>query len=155
MAPLLTAASLTLHSVAIIVFIGHYLLLSLVYLPALASEDQGAMALGRLSKRSRLWLYAALVLFILTGIQLMLVNPAYRGLGNFSDPWALLMLGKHLLIVVMLALGFWFNAIRRVGYLLRSNSGAAQGVAMFRRYSNVMAVCGVLVLLLTALAQIQ
>jgi putative copper export protein len=67
----------------------------------------------------------------------------------------MLMLVKHLLIVVMIGLGFWFNAIQRVGLTMRSNSGAAQGVATFRRYSNAMAVCGVLVLVLTALSQAQ
>jgi hypothetical protein len=54
-----------------------------------------------------------------------------------------------------LRLGFWFNAIQRVGPAMRSNSGAAQGVAAFRRYSNIMAVCSALVLALTALSQAQ
>jgi len=156
MQPIVNALSLTLHSIAIIIFVGNFVLLSLIYLPAHSGlEKGGAAALGAISRRSRPWLYASLVLFILTGIQLMLVNPAYQGIGNFSGPWAIIMLIKHLLIVLMIGLGLYYNAIRRVGYLLRSNSGAAAGIAMFRQYANIMAVCGVLVLLLTALAQVQ
>jgi hypothetical protein len=55
----------------------------------------------------------------------------------------------------MIGLGFWFNMLQRVGPAMRSNSGAAQGVAKFRQYSNAMAVCGVIVLALTALSQAQ
>jgi hypothetical protein len=65
------------------------------------------------------------------------------------------MLIKHLVIVVMIGLGFWFNMLQRVGPAMRSNSGAAQGVAKFRQYSNAMAICGVIVLALTALSQAQ
>jgi hypothetical protein len=85
----------------------------------------------------------------------MLIDPNYLGIGNFSNPWALLMLIKHLIIVVMIALGFWFNALQRVGPAMRSNSGAAQGIAKFRQYSNLMAICGVIVLALTAFSQVQ
>ncbi len=65
------------------------------------------------------------------------------------------MLVKHVLILGMIAMGFWFNAIMRVGPMMISNSGAAQAVVCFRRYANLMAMSGVLVLLLTALAQVQ
>jgi hypothetical protein len=65
------------------------------------------------------------------------------------------MLIKHIVILVMIALGFWYNALQRVGPAMRSNSGAAQGVAKFRQHSNIMAICGVLVLTLTALSQVQ
>jgi hypothetical protein len=38
---------------------------------------------------------------------------------------------------------------------MSSNTGAEQAIARFRNYNNAMAVCGVLVLLLTALAQVE
>jgi uncharacterized membrane protein len=155
MTQLLIATSTTLHALAMIIFIGHYLLLSLIYLPALSNGENGAKALGEMSHRSRRWLYGSILVFFVTGVHLMLVDPNYLGIGNFSNPWVLLMLIKHIVIVVMIALGFWFNAIQRVGAVMRSNSGAAQGVAKFRRYSNSMAVSGVLVLALTALSQVQ
>jgi uncharacterized membrane protein len=152
---LLLATSTTLHALAMIIFIGHYLLMSLIYLPALSNMDTGPKALGEMSRRSRKWLYGSILVFFVTGVHLMLVDPNYLGIGNFSNSWALLMLVKHILILVMIGLGFWFNMLQRVGPAMRSNSGAAQGVAKFRQYSNSMAICGVLVLALTALSQVQ
>jgi hypothetical protein len=55
----------------------------------------------------------------------------------------------------MIGMGFWFNAILRVGPLMSSNTGAAQAISRFRWYANAMAVCGVLVLFFTALAQVE
>ncbi len=155
MSQLLLATSTTLHALAMIIFIGHYLLMSLIYLPALSGTENAGKALGELSARSRRWLYFSILVFAATGVHLMLIDPNYLGIGNFSNPWALLMLIKHLIIVVMIALGFWFNALQRVGQAMRSNSGAAQGIAKFRQYSNLMAICGVIVLALTALSQVQ
>ena len=100
-------------------------------------------------------MYVSLLIFLVTGIYLTLVDPNYLGIGNFNNFWAVMMLVKHVLIVVMIALGFWFNAILRVGPILNSNTGAQQAIARFRNYVNAMAVCGVLVLLLTALAQVE
>lgn len=159
MTQFLIAASNALHTLAAFIFIGHYLLLSLIYLPALTNPDAGAgvadagSAFGQISRRSRSWMYAAIVIFMLTGIYLMIADANYEGIGSFSSPWAILMLVKHLLILAMIVMGFWFNVILRVGPAMRSSSGAAQAVARFRRYSNAMALCGVVVLLLTALAQ--
>jgi hypothetical protein len=65
------------------------------------------------------------------------------------------MLVKHLLILGMLAIGFWFNAILRTGPMLSSNTGADLAIGRFRLYVNLMAISGVLVLLLTAIAQIE
>ena len=149
------ATSTTLHAIAMIIFNGHYLLTSLIYLPALSKLDNGAKALGEMSAHSRRWMYGSILVFAVTGVHLMLVDPNYLGIGNFSNPWALLMLIKHLVIVVMIGLGFWYNMLQRVGPAMRSNSAAAQGVAKFRQYSNAMAICGVLVLALTALSQVQ
>jgi uncharacterized membrane protein len=155
MSQVVLATSTTLHALAMIIFIGHYLLMSLIYLPALSGVDNAGKALGEMSYRSRPWLYGSIVVFAVTGVHLMLIDPNYLGIGNFSNPWALLMLIKHLVIVVMIALGFWFNMLQRVGPAMRSNSGAAQGVAKFRQYSSLMAICGVIVLALTALSQVQ
>ena len=65
------------------------------------------------------------------------------------------MLVKHLLIVAMIVLGFWFNAILRVGPMMLSNNSAELGIWRFRLYSKLMAVSGILILLLTALAQVE
>jgi len=147
-----------LHELATVIFIGHYLLLSLLYLPVLAKEEPIVTAgtiLSKISKRSRIWLYVSLIVFIVTGIFLMLADPNYLGLANLGNLWGILMLFKHILVLGMIAIGFWYNAILRVGPLMSSNTGASQTIGRFRFYSNLMAVCGVLVLLLTVIAQVE
>ena len=153
MTSFLIACSAWLHSLATVVFIGHFVLLAVIYMPAL--ETGGGAVISAISKRSRSWLYGSLVVFAITGGYLMLVNPAYLGLGNFGNLWSIAMLAKHVVVLVMIGIGFWYNAMLRVGPMTASNSGGAQAIANFRRYVNWMAACGVLVLLLTALAQAQ
>lgn len=158
MLSILTTLLLWLHSLATVVLIGHYLLLALVYLPALSSKELGAAGttfLSEISRRSRVWLYASLLIFIVTGVYLMLVDPNYLGFADFGNLWGVLMLVKHLLILGMIALGFWFNAVLRVGPMMRTNSGASQALERFRQQAQWMAIAGVLVLLLTALAQAE
>ena len=153
MTPILIALSVWLHAVGTVILIGHYLLLSVIYLPVL--EKGGGTFLSQISKNSRPWMYASLVIFMVTGIYLMFVDPNYLGVGDFGNFWSLMMLVKHLLIVGMIALGFWYNAFLRVGPMMASNNNAELGIRRFRMYSNLMAISGVLVLLLTALAQVE
>lgn len=153
MSQILIALSEWLHAIATVVFVGYFLLLALIYLPVLSKGD--GTALSEISKRSRSWLYVSLLIFLITGFYLTLADPNYLGLANFGNLWTILMLVKHVLILGMIAIGFWFNAILRVGPMMRSNSGAAQAAIHFRLYTNLMAISGVIVLLLTALAQVQ
>lgn len=154
----LTAISLWLHSVATVIFIGHYLLLAVVYLPALKHNPvnpAGGAILSQISKRSRNWLYASLVVFLATGTYVMFVDPNYMGIGQFDNIWSILMLVKHIVIFGMIGLGFWYNAIWRVGPMLSSNSGADQAMSRFQQHANLMTIAGLLVLLLTAISQAQ
>jgi len=153
MSQILIAFSVWLHAIATVVFIGHYLLLYLIYLPVLAASN--ATILSEISKRSRRWLYLSLLLFVVTGTYLTFADPNYLGFANFGNLWGILMLVKHLLILVMIGVGFWFNAVLRVGSMMRSSSSASQALTQFRLYVSVMAISGGLVLLLTALAQVQ
>ncbi|MCL4273093.1 MAG: hypothetical protein KJZ77_04420 [Anaerolineales bacterium] len=151
MSQLLISLSVWFHVLATVVFIGHYLLLAGIYIPALSKNGP---ALSEISKRSRYWLYASLIVFMITGTHLMLIDTGYLGFMDFGNLWGILMLVKHILIVAMIALGFWYNAILRVGPMMLSND-TEQAITRFRGHVHVMAVCGVLVLLLTALAQVE
>ena len=153
MSEILIALSVWLHALATVILIGHYLLLSLIYIPVLA-KGNGA-ALSEISKRSRSWLYISLLVFAVTGTYLMLIDSGYLGFMDFGNFWGIMMFTKHILIFAMLALGFWFNAILRVGPMLSSNNSAELGLSRFRLYSNLMTISGILVLLLTALAQVD
>jgi uncharacterized membrane protein len=157
MSETLTALSFWLHSLAMTIFIGHYLLLAVIYLPAMRQStlDVAGPILSSISRQSRRWMYGSLVVFMITGIYLMLVDPGYLGVGNFGNSWSIMMLVKHILIMVMIAAGFWFNAIRRVGPMLSSRNGAEQAYGQFKLYVNIMAISSVLVLLLTAISQVQ
>ncbi len=155
MSQILFSLSIWLHAIAAIIFVGHYLLLVLIYLPVLAKENRSGMILSAISKRSRVWLYASLIVFAITGIYLTIVDPNYLGIGNFGNLWGVLMLVKHILIVGMIILGFWFNAILRVGPMMSSNSGVDHAIVRFGLYSKLMSISGVMVLLLTALAQVK
>ena len=154
MTPILISLSYWIHALATVIFVGHYLLLALIYLPVL-SKDGNGLALSEISRQSRTWLYASMIFLAVTGTYLTIADPNYLGLGNFGNFWGVMMLVKHLLIVGMLLMGFWFNGIMRVGPLMSSNTEAAKAIARFRWYTNVMAISGVLVLLLTALAQVE
>ncbi|OGO22986.1 MAG: hypothetical protein A2Y54_09355 [Chloroflexi bacterium RBG_16_51_16] len=149
--------SVWLHAIATAVFIGHFVLLAVVYIPAFQGLKDNASfeILSRISKLSRTWLYAALAVFIITGTHLMLIDQNYLGLMNFGNLWGVVMLLKHGVILAMLAIGFWYNAIQRVGPTLVSSNRAGQAFDQFRRYTNWMAVLGILGLLLTAISQGQ
>lgn len=153
MSQILTALSVWLHALATVVFIGYYVLLYLVYLPVLVPNQ--ATILSEISRRSRRWLYTSLLIFFVTGSYLTVADSNYLGFANFGNIWGILMLVKHLLILVMIAMGFWFNAILRVGPMMHSSTGATQAINRFRLYATLMAISGMLVLLLTALAQFE
>ena len=158
MSEILIAISYWLHTLATIIFIGHHLLLSLIYLPVLSKKESGdgsKVSLSEISELSRVWMYISLLIFIVTGIYLTLADSKYLGFADFGNVWGILMLVKHLLILGMIGMGFWFNAILRVGPMLRSNSGAEQATGRFRLYANLMAISGMLILLFTALAQVE
>ena len=158
MSPFLLTLSLWLHSLATVVFIGHYVLLALIYLPVITTGEADPTTgriLTALSKRSRAWLYTALVVIALTGTYMTFVDPNYRGIGDFGNPWAVLMLVKHILIVGRIVAGFWFNGILKVGSMAGANPSSAPVLKRLRSYVNGMAIAGALVLLLTAAGQAQ
>jgi len=153
MSQLLLALSTWLHASATVLLIGHYLLLALIYLPVLSHEQGGGVVLSAVSKRSRYWLYASLLVFAITGIHLTVADANYLSLGSFGNPWSILMLVKHILVLAMIALGFWYNAVLRVGPAMRSDIEGARAIARFSLYAKLMAGVGLIVLLLTAIAQ--
>jgi uncharacterized membrane protein len=153
MSQILISLSVWLHAIGTVILIGHYFLLSVIYLPVL--EKNGGVFLSQVSKRSRPWMYASLVIFMVTGVYLTFADPYYLGVGDFGNLWTVLMLIKHVLIVGMIGMGFFFNGLLRVGPMMSSNNGAELAIRRFRLYSNLMAISGVLVLLLTTLAQAE
>src|SRR5512136_1883008 len=104
----LVALSTWLHSLATIVMIGYYLFTSLIYLPVFERQMQANALrdlLEQVSARLRPFFGGSLLIFLVTGTHLMLINESYLGLGNFfANPWSVLIVIKHVLVVTFLAL---------------------------------------------------
>ena len=75
MSQILISLSVWLHAIGTVILIGHYFLLSVIYLPVL--EQNGGTFLSQISKRSRPWMYASLLIFMVTGIYLTFADPNY------------------------------------------------------------------------------
>ena len=150
----LTTLSTIAHSLATTLFIGYYFVMAVLVLPNLGkSGSAGYETLSRISKQSRWWLYGSLAILALTGAFLTFADPNYAGIGQFDTPWAIFMLAKHIVIVLMLFIGFWFNAIKRVGKGMLSTSNAAAAYLRFKRYILTMSLLGMVVLILTGIGQ--
>ncbi len=148
MSQVLIVISTWLHALATVVLIGHYLLLGLFYLPSFRQSLEDAdinRAVDGIESRMGLWIHLSLVVFIVTGLHLTTVNTNYQGVGNFGNAWALAMLVKHIVVLVFFVLGFYLD-----------HGGRRKKLTEAGRLPDVlraMAVCGGLILLLTAVAQ--
>ncbi len=100
-----------LHTLATVVFVGHYVFLTLVYLPVLERRtncDQLRELLVQVTGRLRPYFGGSLLVFLVTGTYLMFANPQYLGLGNFfGNAWSVLLVTKHVLVVAFLALAIY------------------------------------------------
>ncbi len=148
----LVAFSTWLHTLATTVLVGYYFLLSLVYLPTYESQLKGA-ALGSLmeaiSARMRPYFGGSVLVFIITGTYLMLIDQDYQGIGNFSNPWSVLIVVKHVVVLLMIALGI----VAEHRYLPGLGGKDLEAMRQFRLAMTVTMILGLLALLLTAIAQ--
>jgi uncharacterized membrane protein len=146
-----------LHTLAFVIVMGYYGVLGRVMLPALERSLDGpaqAAALVAIERRVLPLLVLSVVLFTATGTYLLLVDPKYEGLGNFfASTWTTLMLVKHVLVIVLVALGVLVDRlVRRVG---DATSDSARGSALRRLELSAEGATGLgaLVILLTVAAQ--
>lgn len=153
MSTLLVALSTWLHTLATIVWIGYFLFTRLIYLPVL-ERHLPAKALRELleqiSARLRPFFGAALLVFVVTGTHLMLINQNYHGFGDvFANPWSVLIVIKHVLVLAFLALA----VVSERAFLGQIGDQKPEALKRFRWSLNVNAVLGMVILLLTAIAQ--
>jgi uncharacterized membrane protein len=149
----LIALSTWLHALATIVMIGYYIFTSLIYLPIFERQMQADALrelLEQVSARLRPYFGGSLLIFLVTGTHLMLINESYLGLGNFfGNPWSVLIVVKHVLVLTFLALAFYSER----AFLPRISDENPQALKQFRWALNINTVQGMVILLLTALAQ--
>ena len=154
MSALIIALSTWLHALATIVMIGYFIFTALVYLPVLERQlraDAVRCMLEQVSARLRPLFGGSLLIFLLTGTYLMLVNQNYPGLGNFfANPWSVLIVIKHVLIVPFLAIAMYSER----AFLPQISEGKPQALRQFRQACNIDTVLGAAIILLTSVAQV-
>jgi uncharacterized membrane protein len=149
----LVALSTWLHTLATIVMVGYYLFTSLIFLPIFESQMQGTALrnlLERVSNRLRPYFGGSLLIFMITGTYLMLINEAYLGLGNFfANPWSILIVVKHVLVVAFLALAMYSERV----FLAQISDEKTDALKKFRLALNINTFLGLFIILLTSIAQ--
>jgi uncharacterized membrane protein len=153
MSTFLVALSTWFHTLATIVFIGYYLFTGLIYLPVLERQMQANILhslLEQVSARLRPFFGGSLLIFLVTGTHLILINKNYLGLGNFfANPWSILIVIKHVLVLVFVVLAFYSER----AFLGQISDQNPEALRQFRWALNINMILGVLILLLTTLAQ--
>jgi uncharacterized membrane protein len=153
MSTFLVALSTWLHTLATIVFIGYYLFTGLIYLPVLERQMRpNALRnlLEQISARLRPFFGGSLLIFLVTGTHLTLINDNYLGLGNFfANPWSILIVIKHVLVLAFVALAVFSER----AFLGQISDQKPEALRQFRWAVNINVILGVLILLLTTIAQ--
>ena len=153
MSTVLVAISTWLHALATIVMIGYFVFTSLIYLPVFERQMQANALrhlLEQISAQLRPFFGGSLLVFLVTGTHLMVINKNYLGLGHFFDnPWSLVMIIKHLLVFVFLALSIFSER----AFLGQISDAKPEALKQFRLTLNINTILGVMILLLTSLAQ--
>ena len=153
MSTFLIALSTWLHALATVVFIGYYLFTSLIYLPVFERQMRpNALRdlLEQISARLRPFFGGSLLIFLVTGTHLTLINDNYLGLGNFfANPWSILIVIKHVLVLAFVVLAVFSER----AFLGQISDQKPEALRQFRWAVNINVMLGVLILLLTTIAQ--
>jgi uncharacterized membrane protein len=154
MSAYLVGLSTWLHVLATIVWIGYYVFTSLIFLPVFVRRMKAndlRDLLEQLSARLRPFFGGALLIFLVTGTHLMLINEKYLGLGSFfGNSWSTLIVIKHVLVLPFLVLAVFSER----AYLSQISDQKPQALKQFRWAVNINAVLGLVILLLTSIAQV-
>jgi uncharacterized membrane protein len=154
MSDFLVALSSWLHTLATIVMIGYYFFAALIYQPIFERQMQADALrelLEQVSARLRPFFGASLLIFLLTGTHLMLINEDYPGLGHFfANPWSVLIVVKHVLILAFLALAIYSER----AFLSKVCDERPEALTQFHRALNINTAFGMIIILITSIARI-
>lgn len=174
---LVVVLSIWLHLLATVIWMGQAILGSLVYMPILSQQLKGpalGAAMGEMARKIRPFIWGSIVVFIITGIPMTTGKMALLGLTGFGNPWSILILVKHIIVVVMILLAAYMDRVALPGLVevLTAAAGPPGGAqagpppkasgppphvqAAIRRSrlgGSAVMVCGIVVLLLTAIAE--
>ncbi|HSO30078.1 MAG TPA: CopD family protein [Candidatus Sulfomarinibacteraceae bacterium] len=145
-----------LHLLATVALVGYYAVVGLIVLPAVRQTvpaREFGETIGAVERRALPVIVGALIVFLATGVSLMGNDPSYEGVGNVTgSAWATLLLAKHLVVLVMVGLGAYIDAL----IARRFATGDPGQPAPVRRLSiavGAMTLLGAVVLLMSAVAQ--
>lgn len=146
-----------LHLTATVTWIGAIITNTIVLLPA-AKTSLEPPVMGRLlgvfMKRFRPLVYVCIVTLFLTGVIMMVLNKYYDGLMNLGNPWAQLLLIKHILIIIMVIIVVYAFEILapKVGRLAAKGPSPelANAQKLQMRLATLGLVTALVVLLLTS-----
>jgi uncharacterized membrane protein len=121
----------------------------------LTGSTLAAVAEG-VSTRSRPWIGASVLIFIVTGIYLMLTDPNYLGVGNFGNAWSIVMLIKHVIVLIMIGVGIYTDraVLDKLAQPALTDAVRSTTLKRYTQLVNGLMVAGVFILLLTAVAQV-
>ena len=152
------AAAVWLHSLATVVLLGYYAILALIVVPALTSLVNGP-AIGRvipaIERRALPLIVAAIAVFLVSGLYLMLSDARFSGFGRFFDStWSTLIVIKHVVVVALVGVGVYLDLLVVPAIAGPVDEAARMAsVGRLARAATAMVILGAIVLLLTAAAQ--
>jgi len=151
--------AITIHTLAMILVVGYYGILGRVILPTLRKAQDGrtmATTLVAMERRALPLVGVAIILFIVTGSYLLLNDDEYAGLGNvLASTWTTLMLVKHLVVVVMVVIGFGLDRLVMTVVDAPDDDARRWSFDLVGLAAEAMTGLGALVVLLTAAAQLS
>ncbi len=164
--PFVLAITYWLHMLATVVWIGGLAALSLIVIPsARRTLDQTAYSalLHQISNRLQQVGWLSLGVLIATGMFQMSSSPSYKGLLAITNPWAVAIFSKHLVVGLMIVTSAYVTwglvpALNRIAFLEAAGKQppAEQAEKLRRRETWMLRAnlgLSVLVLLLTAWAR--
>jgi uncharacterized membrane protein len=157
------ALTFWLHMLAVVIWIGSLVSISILILPAatrtLKPVDQ-LVFIDAIQKRLEPIAWFSISLLVATGLFQMSVNVHYNGFLSTSNQWSLAILAKHLLVVCLIvvsAMHTWdvLPAIRRS--LMKKDKVDQEELASLQHRERILLraslILAVLILLATAIAR--
>jgi uncharacterized membrane protein len=126
----------------------------MVFMPLFASQLEGparGKMMGGMARRFTPLFWGSVVIFNLTGVPMLIGGLDQVGV---ADPWSVLILIKHAVVILMIVLGaITLGAAQKAGEEAGPPADAQAATKRARLMSTVSMICGIVVLLLTALAE--
>jgi uncharacterized membrane protein len=100
-----------LHLIVLVIWIGHMFNALILFSPLASTyinKDVYGDFIAEYRRKDQPVALSCIVLFIITGIFLMLFDSQYEGVGNvFANTWSIMLFIKHLLVLAMIGLGVY------------------------------------------------